>query len=120
MGSAIKTMLVCCLLLAACSVSAFAQTPQYYAGETAPSRELIAKNYDRQFGRPGAEIVVIGVHKVNETEYVVLTSAQEKQGSPPAKTVLFNLWRLESREWALQDPVASVIRYVKVLQIDKP
>ncbi|GEM_PF-3523032 len=96
---------------------------QAYTGDVPPQNELILKNYNYYFAKgtgASASIVIIGVHRVNDGEYLVLAGEQGKSGVAPTQTKIGNLWRLESKEWVMADPYAQFVRYVKVLNLEKP
>jgi hypothetical protein len=120
MGKTFTVLLAGVLLMLVCAVPGSAQslTPQYYLGDYAPSPEVISKSLDRYFGKQASQILIIGVHKVTDNEFLILTGAPDKSGTPPTKTTMYSLWRLESKEWVVQDPTMSTLRYVKVLALD--
>jgi hypothetical protein len=120
MGNAAKITLLGLLLLALGTVPGFTQPagPPYYTSDFAPTPEVLSKSLDRYFGKQGSSIPIIGVHKVAETEFLILTGSQGKPGEPSTKTTMYSLWRLESKEWVMQDPTMSTLRYVKVLALD--
>ncbi|HTY08214.1 MAG TPA: hypothetical protein VMF29_03540 [Candidatus Edwardsbacteria bacterium] len=120
MGKAVTIMLAGLLLLVAGAVPGYSQPagPPYYTSDIAPTADVLSKSLDRYFGKQAGAIPIIGVHKVTETEYLILTGAQDKKDMPPTKTTMYSLWRLESREWVMQDPTMPALRYVKVLALD--
>ncbi len=120
MENVVKITLLGLMLMAACAVPGFAQPagPPYYTSDFAPGPDVLSKSLERYFGKLASSIVIIGVHKVAENEFLILAGGADKPGTPPVKTTMYSLWRLESREWVMQDPTLSFLRYIKVLALD--
>lgn len=120
MGNMLKIVLAGLMLMAACAVAGHAQPagPPYYTSDTAPTADVLSKSYQRYFGKKADAITVIGVHKVTDTEFLILSGTQDKPGTPASKTTMYSLWRLESKEWVMADPFFSGVRYIKVLSLD--
>lgn len=84
-----------------------------YVGDTAPTVDLIIKNYER-LGPDCKGIMVTGIHKINDTEYKIITNPYVGKGAS-SSDVLYDLWKLESKEWVMVRPNVSVALHIKVL-----
>lgn len=84
-----------------------------YVGDSAPTVDLIIKNYDR-LGAETRGITVIGIHRINDTEYKIITNPYSGKGAS-SSDVLYDLWKLESKEWVMVRPNVSAVLHIKVL-----
>jgi hypothetical protein len=83
-----------------------------YTGDALPTTELITKNY-QHLGPECKNIQVIGIHKVNDVEYKIITAQTGSKAGLP--DIIYDLWKLESREWVMVKPNIPVIQHIKVL-----
>lgn len=123
MTRSVKIILCLWLLVAACAATGDARPPgpPYYIDDAVPTLETINRTLESYYDKQVGSIELIGVHKVSDNEYLVLAGPAGGKGTQSAaKTSLYNLWRLESKEWVMIDPLASVVRYIKIQQLDKP
>jgi hypothetical protein len=83
-----------------------------YNGDAVPTAELITKNY-MHLGPECKGIQVIGIHKINEVEYKIITAQTGSKAALP--DILYDLWKLESKEWVTVRPNIPVTQHMKVL-----
>jgi hypothetical protein len=107
-----------CLLAAAVFSLAHSQSDKppeqgsIYTGDAVPTAEMITKNY-MHLGPECKLVQVIGIHKINDSEYKIITA---QPGSKSALAdILYDLWKLESKEWAMVKPNLPIVMHVKVL-----
>jgi len=110
-----------CLLTAAVSSPVHSQSDKppepgsIYIGDAVPTAEMITKNY-MHLGPECKLVQVIGIHKINDSEYKIITSTTSGSGGKGAAAdVLYDLWKLESKEWVMVRPGIPIVMHVKVL-----
>jgi hypothetical protein len=121
-GEFMKKVVICLGLMALLTGAAFNLTygqsdkPQVpgavYTGDAVPTVGIIAENY-LHLGPDFKHIQVIGIHKINEVEYKIIST--QTGGKTAVSDMIYDLWKLESKEWVMVRPNTPVTQYVKVL-----
>ena len=123
MKKTIFLILLGCLIWAASAGLGYTQTspPQPYIGDEPPSKEMILNTYMTlpNIMGPGSDGLsgVIGIHKEKEGSYVVIVSMNPDPKNKISVVLMYDLWRLETKEWISVLPNSAGKKYFKVLNM---
>jgi hypothetical protein len=89
-----------------------------YIGDDPPTNELLFKNYLHILGPDSKGLTgVFGIHKEKEGFYSVLVATIQDPKKITAVVLMFDLLKLETKEWATVLPNSTVKKYFIVMNI---
>lgn len=120
MKKALFLFLAGCLIWSVTAQLGQSQTSpaQSYIGDEPPSNDLILKNYQFILG-PGSKGLngVLGVHKEKEGSYMVLVATNQDPKDRTAVVLMFELLKLETKEWVTVLPNSTVKKHFIVTNV---